>query len=165
MRKAPLFWIGGAVMLAMSAMADAQAPAGGGPPPNVGAARPQDIAAANRQVDSDYNTLAGRGVEVNNMDKKGAKRRPPVPATAADIKAGAPIRDVKGTSIGVVATLTANEVADPDSVVVDTGHGKIGVPLTAFGKDDRGLLLSITAQAFNQLVAQANAGSKGTQSN
>jgi len=30
MRKAPLFWIGGAVMLGMSAMADAQAPGGGG---------------------------------------------------------------------------------------------------------------------------------------
>ena len=165
MRKAPLYWFAGLLIFGASS-ANAQGPGpGGGPPPNVGAARPQDIAAANRQIDSDYNTLAGRGVQVSNMDRKGAKRRAPVPATAADIKAGAQIRDIKGVAVGVVATLGANEISDPDSVVVDTGHGKIGVPLSAFGKDDKGLLLSITAQAFNQLVAQASAGTKGTQSN
>jgi hypothetical protein len=31
------------------------------------------------------------------------------------------------------------------------------VPLSAFGKDDKGLLLSITAEKFNQLVAQTHA--------
>jgi len=135
---------------------------GAGPPTgNLGGGpRPQDIAAGNRQVDSDYNTLAGRGVNVNNMDhadmKHASKRRAPVPAAASDIVAGAKIRDVKGVPVGMVATLTANEIADPDSVVVDTGHTKIAVPLSAFGKDDKGLLLSITAGSFNQLVAQAN---------
>jgi hypothetical protein len=44
--------------------------------------------------------------------------------------------------------------------VIDTGQTKIGVPLIAFGKDDKGLLLSITAEKFNQLVAQAHAGSQ-----
>jgi hypothetical protein len=167
MRKAILFCVAGGLALVPAVAANAQAPGGGGPPPNVGAARAQDIAAANRQVDSDYNTLAGRGVEVNNMDRKGApKRRPPVPATAADIKAGAQVRDVKGVPIGTIAALGPNEVtADSDQTVIDTGHGKIGVPLSAFGKDDKGLLLSITAQTFNQLVAQANGGTKGTQSN
>jgi hypothetical protein len=78
--------------------------------------------------------------------------------------AGAHIRDVKGVSVGVVATLAANEVADPDSVVVDTGQTKIGVPLSAFGKDDKGLMMSITAQNFNQLVAQANTQAPASQS-
>jgi len=132
-----------------------QAPAG-----NVGGPRPQDIAAGNRQSDADYNTLAGRGVAVNNMDrsdaKRASKRVSAVPATATDVVAGAQIRDIKGVSVGVVATLAANEVADPDSVVVDTGQTKIGVPLSAFGKDDKGLMLSITAQNFKLLVAQAN---------
>jgi hypothetical protein len=164
MRKAILFWIAGGLVLVPAVVANAQTAA---PTGNVGSGlRSQDVAAANRQVDNDYNTLAGRGVEVRNMDRKGGKRVSAVPATAADIKAGAQVRDVKGVPIGTIATLGPNEVtADSDQTVIDTGHGKIGVPLSAFGKDDKGLLLSITAQTFNQLVAQANGGAKGTQSN
>jgi hypothetical protein len=41
--------------------------------------------------------------------------------------------------------------------VIDTGLVKIGVPTSAFGKDDKGLMLSITAERFNQLVAQVKA--------
>ena len=164
MRLMILISIAAGAAFAGAGAANAQAPAGGGAPSNAGAARPQDIAAANRQIDSDYNTLAGRGVDVNNMDRKGAKRHSAVPATATDIKAGAQVRDVKGVPIGTIATLGPNEISDPEQIVVDTGHGKIGVPLSAFGKDDKGLLLSITAQTFNQLVAQANTAGK-TQSN
>jgi hypothetical protein len=47
-------------------------------------------------------------------------------------------------------------MADPTQPVIDTGQVKIGVPLNAFGKDDKGLLLSITAEKFNQLVAQVH---------
>jgi hypothetical protein len=164
MRKAILLGIVGGLGLVAAGAAIAQTTA---PTGNVGSGpRSQDVAAGNRQVDNDYNTLAGRGVAVTNMDRKGAKRHSAVPATAADIKAGAQVRDVKGVPIGTIATLGPNEVtADSDQPVIDTGHGKIGVPLSAFGKDDKGLLLSITAQTFNQLVAQANAGAKGTQSN
>lgn len=165
MRKAILFCVAGAIALGASASVNAQTTA---PTGNVGSGpRAQDVAAGNRQFDNDYNTLAGRGVAVTNMDRKGAsKRQVAVPATAADIKAGAQVRDVKGVPIGTIATLAANEVtSESDQPVIDTGHGKIGVPLSAFGKDDRGLLLSITAQTFNQLVAQANSGAKGTQSN
>jgi len=167
MRKAILFCIAGGLGLGHAVAANAQAQGPGAmASPLAGAPRPQDIAAANRQTDSDYNTLAARGVAVNNMDKNGPKRRHPVPATAADIKSGAQVRDVKGVPIGTIASLGPNEVtADSDQTVIDTGHGKIGVPLSAFGKDDKGLLLSITAQTFNQLVAQANGGAKGTQSN
>jgi len=164
MRKAILLGIVGGLGLVAAGAAIAQTTA---PTGSVGSGpRSQDVAAGNRQVDNDYNTLAGRGVAVTNMDRKGAKRHSAVPATAADIKAGAQVRDVKGVPIGTIATLGPNEVtADSDQPVIDTGHGKIGVPLSAFGKDDKGLLLSITAQTFNQLVAQANAGAKGTQSN
>jgi len=129
--------------------------------------RSQDVAASNRQLDNDYNIIASRGVDVTNMDradaKRASKRRSAVPATATDVVAGAQIRDVKGVSVGMVAALAANEVADPDSVVVDTGQTKIGVPLSAFGKDDKGLMLSITAQNFKQLVAQANAPASASQ--
>jgi hypothetical protein len=127
-------------------------------------------------MDEDYNTLAGRGVKVTNEDRanlpKPSGRHGSVgPATAADIKPGAPVRDVQGVPLGTIAVLAPNEVvADSNQAVIDTGHAKIGVPLIAFGKDDKGLLLSITAEKFNQLVAQAHAGSQAqstqsTQSN
>ena len=60
--------------------------------------------------------------------------------------------------MGTIATLASNEViADSSQIVIDTGQTKIGVPLSAFGKDDNGLILGITAEKFNQLVAQASA--------
>jgi len=158
MRRIILFSIAAGAAFADAGALNAQTTA---PTAPTGGPRSQDVAASHREFDNDYNTLAGRGVDVTNMDRadqKGAmKRHAPVPATASDVVAGAPIRDVKGVSVGKVATLAANEVADPDSVVVDTGQTKIGVPLTAFGKDDKGLMLSITAGNFKQLVAQANA--------
>jgi hypothetical protein len=87
-------------------------------------------------------------------------------ATAADIKAGAQVRDIKGVPVGTIATLASNEVvADPTQAVIDTGGTKIAVPLSAFGKDDKGLLLSITAEKFNQLVAQVHAKAPAQQSN
>jgi hypothetical protein len=123
-------------------------------------------------VDSDYNTLAARGVKVTDQSRSDSRRDSPhkrasvVPATAADIKAGAQVRDVKGVPVGAIATLAANEVvADPNQAVIDTGGTKIGVPLSAFGKDDKGLLLSITAEKFNQLIAQVHAKASTTQSN
>jgi len=163
MRKAVLFCVVGGLMLGASSAANAQTSA---PTGDVGSGpRSQDVAAANREVDSNYNTLAGRGVAVNNMDRKGAaKHRAPVPATAEDIKAGAPVRDVKGVAIGAIASLSSNEImSDPTQPVIDTGQVKIGVPLNAFGKDDKGLLLSITAEKFNELVAQVRAKTQTAQ--
>jgi len=163
MRKAVLFCVVGGLMLGASSAANAQTSA---PTGDVGSGpRSQDVAAANREVDSNYNTLAGRGVDVNNADRKGAaKHRSPVPATAEDIKAGAPVRDVKGVPIGTIASLSSNEVmADPTQPVIDTGQVKIGVPLNAFGKDDKGLLLSITAEKFNQLVAQVHSTAQASE--
>lgn len=163
MREIILFVIAGGMALAVASAANAQTmPAGGAPAgagSNMGGPRTQDIAAANRQVDNDYNTLAGRGVNVTNQDRVNARQKHAsvVPATAADIKAGVQVRDVKGVPVGTIASLAANEVvADPNQAVIDTGQTKIGVPLIAFGKDEKGLVLSITAEKFNQLVAQVH---------
>ena len=175
MRKSILISMIGGMTLAIASGASGQA-LPGGPPAGVGTnmgdsgPRPQDIAASNRQHDEDYNTLAARGVKVTNEDRAnlprpGAKHASVTRATAADIKPGTPVRDVKGVPLGTIAALGPNEVvADPDQGVIDTGQTKIGVPLVAFGKDDKGLLLSITAAQFNQLVAQAHAASQ-SQSN
>jgi hypothetical protein len=171
MRKTISFSIPAAVALAMASAASAQM--SGGPPAGVstgGGVRSQDVAAANRQLDNDYNTLAGRGVKVTNKDRadsKAVQKHGSVgQATAADIKAGAQVRDIKGVPVGTIATLASNEVvADPTQAVIDTGGTKIAVPLSAFGKDDKGLLLSITAEKFNQLVAQVHAKAPAQQSN
>ena len=159
MRKALLFWIAGGAALVPSGAAFAQA--GGAPPaPPAGSVDSREVMAGNRETDAAYNRIAGNGVKVTDKDREHgkAKRVAAVPATAADITAGAQVRDVKGVPVGTIATLAANEVvADPSQTVIDTGHGKIGVPLSAFGKDDKGLLLSITAEKFNQLLAQVTA--------
>jgi hypothetical protein len=158
MRMTILISIAGVVALAAASAAGAQ----GAPSAPTGGVRSQDVAAANRQIDNDYNILAGRGVKVTNQstrtDIKHKKNASVVPATAADIKAGTQVRDIKGVPVGTIAALASNEVvADPNQAVIDTGQTKIGVPLSAFGKDDKGLLLSITAEKFNQLVAQVHA--------
>lgn len=78
----------------------------------------------------------------------------PVAATAADVKPAAPIRDVNGAPVGTIVSGTDQQV------VVDTGQTKIGVPLNLFKKDDKGLLLGITAQQFNDAIAKAHARSQ-----
>jgi hypothetical protein len=95
--------------------------------------------------------MGSANLKARNGNDIAKKKASAVPATAADIKAGASLRDVKGVKIGTIAS------TDGQQVVVDTGATKIGVPLVAFGKDDQGLLLSITADKFNQLVAAAHA--------
>ena len=167
MQNTTFYWIAGGVALAMASAAGAQ---GGAPSAPTGGVRSQDVAAANRQVDNDYNILAGRGVKVSNKDRadsRTAQKHGSVgPATAADIKAGAQVRDIKGVPVGIIATLASNEVvADPTQAVIDTGQTKIAVPLSAIGKDDKGLMLSITAERFNQLVAQVHANAAAQQSN
>jgi hypothetical protein len=76
------------------------------------------------------------------------------PATAADVKAGASLRDMDGAPVGTIVSST------DQAVVVDTGQTKIGVPLTFFRKDDKGLLLSITAKQFGDAMAKAHARSQ-----
>ena len=73
----------GVAALALAGAASAQQ--GGGPPPvPQGGARSQDVAAANRQVDSDYNTLAGRGVEVIDKSRADSRQKSALVAPATD---------------------------------------------------------------------------------
>jgi hypothetical protein len=141
----------GVAALALASAASAQQ--GGGPPPvPTGGPRSQDVAAANRQVESDYNTLAGRGVAVT--DKSRAESRPKnalaAPATAADLTAGAAVRDKDGVQIAMIERLEA------DGAVVKAGDRLAKLPLDAFGKDDGGLLVGITAAEFQAAIAASS---------
>ena len=124
-----------------------------GPAPGTGDSA--KISQGNQQNNAAYNQLIGAGdTKSSKGDVKAKAHHAPVAATAADIKTGASLRDIKGLPIG--------SVASTDGQQVDTGTTKIGVPLIAFGKDDQGLLLSITADKFNQLVAEAHAKSQAS---
>jgi len=75
----------------------------------------------------------------------------PRPATAADISAGAQLRDVNGQPVGKITAVAA------DGATLDTGQTKIKLPLDAFGVDSSGLVIGITAQKLNEIIAQADA--------
>lgn len=142
----------GAGLLAIGGIASAQPVivTGGGPAqPPPGSGNSALEATANRELSAAYNQRVGAA----DLSGKSQQRAKPaaVPATAADIKAGAALRDVNGAAIGTIVSI------DGDQAVVDTGQTKIGVPLIAFGKDSKGLLLAMTAGQFNQLVAAAHA--------
>jgi hypothetical protein len=131
-------------------MAGAQAgPGSAGPLPGTGDS--SRISQGNQQNNADYNRLIGAsdGKSAKKDGKSETHRSAAVAATPADIKAGAALRDVKGVPIGTIVSVDANQA------VVDTGKTKIGVPLMAFGKDDQGLLLGMTADKFAELVAKA----------
>ena len=141
----------GVAALALAGAASAQQ--GGGPPPvPQGGARSQDVAAANRQVDSDYNTLAGRGVEVIDKSRADSRQKSALvaPATAVDLTAGASVRDVSGTPVATIERLEA------DGAVVRAEDRLAKLPLQAFGKDDQGLLLGITADQFKAAIAETS---------
>jgi hypothetical protein len=133
----------------LAGMAEAQVgPSGAAPVPGSGDST--KISNGNRESQSNYNHLlnAGDPKPADSADKPKSPGKA-VPAAAADIKAGSSLRDSQGVKLGTIDSV------DDEGAVVNTGQTKIKVPLAAFGKDDQGLLLGITAARFNELVAKA----------
>ena len=152
MRKATRLLITLALAGAGATAASAQmGPGSAAPLPGTGDA--SKISQGNQQNNAAYNQLIG-AADTKSTKKDGKSethRSAAVAATVADIKAGAALRDSKGVAIGTIVSVDATQA------VVDTGQTKIGVPLIAFGKDDQGLLLGMTADKFAELVAKAQA--------
>lgn len=143
--------ISAGIALSLSAAAAAQS-VPTGPLPGTGDST--KISSGNRSANAEYNHLIGAGdakAQAQDNSRSTAKSSSPVPATAADLTVGSNLRDIKGARIGTVSQV------DPDGVVVDTGTTKIKVPTSAFGKDSQGLMLGITADKFNELIAKAHA--------
>jgi len=61
-----------------------------------------------------------------------------VKATVADLKAGASVYDSAGQLVGKI------DSSDAEGGVVDTGTVKAKVPLASFGRNDKGLLISMS---------------------
>jgi hypothetical protein len=150
MRKIDGLIVAAALGFCCTSVANAQAGAGG---PVPGSGNSTQITNSNRETNAQYNHVIGTAdPKASQAEEKprAAKRSAAAPATIADIKAGSPLRDTQGVPIGTIDSV------DADGAVVNTGQAKIKVPLAAFGKDDGGLLLGITAARFNELVAKAH---------
>jgi hypothetical protein len=98
------------------------------------------------------------GVQRADADHAAAQARAggrAVPAAPADIAAAAAVFDVSGQTVGTI------EDVDPDGAVVATAAGKVKIPLNAFGKNRKGLLIGLSKNDFEALVAKANADPQG----
>jgi hypothetical protein len=98
-----------------------------------------------------YNSAIGQLSQSSPRGVKGAT----VPATPADVVAGRPLRDIKGEPIARV------DAVDAQGVIVSAGSTRVRLPLNAFGKDEIGLLLGITADKFRALVVKASSANSG----
>lgn len=70
-------------------------------------------------------------------------------ATAADVKAGAPVFDQKGGVVGKIDSVGAK------GAVVTTGKARAEVPVSSFAKNDKGLVISMTKSEVEAASAKA----------
>jgi hypothetical protein len=64
-------------------------------------------------------------------------------ATSADVKTGAAVYDQQGGVVGKIVSSSAK------GAVLDTGTVKATIPLSSFGKSDKGLVLSMTKREID----------------
>jgi hypothetical protein len=91
-----------------------------------------------------------KAVREARLEAEKGKPSRAVPAKPADVTAGSEVRDSKGVVLGKV------ESTSMAAAVVATEAGKVEVPLEAFGKNNKGLLLALTKADFDKMVTGAN---------
>ena len=144
---------GAAVAASIIAAGPASAQATGAAAP--GGANAAQATSNNREQNAGYNRVVGAMDPVTAKTDDAPVRKGKARAAAAgEVVAGSMVRDRDGKMVGTV------EAVDADGAVVATGQAKVEVPLIAFGKDDVGLLLAITAARFNELVAKAQTSAR-----
>lgn len=72
------------------------------------------------------------------------------PAEPDDVVVGAEVRDPKGVVVGTIESVSMA------AAVIVTPAGKVEVPLEAFGKNAKGLLIPMSKADFDKAVAEAN---------
>jgi hypothetical protein len=70
-------------------------------------------------------------------------------ATAADVKAGTAVFDQTGGPVGKIVSATAKEA------VIDTGTVRAAIPLSSFGKNDKGLVISMSKDDIDAAAKKA----------
>ena len=141
--------IGAAAVLATGTACAQAAPAGAAPAgPGLTAENPA-VRNGGDTMDRDANAARDAAI-ANARDRDNApKTARAVPAKPADVTVGSEVRDSKGVVIG-----TIESVSMASAVVAATG-GKVEVPLEAFGKNNKGLLVGMTKALFDAAVAAA----------
>lgn len=74
---------------------------------------------------------------------------PTIPATPADVKAGASVYDVTGTTVGTIESVTSA------GAVVFTGTARAQIALASFSKNAQGLVIGMTKLQLQAAVAAA----------
>ncbi len=70
------------------------------------------------------------------------------PVTISDVREGSRVHDTQGGLVGTI------ESVDESGAVVSTGRARAKLPFSSFGKNDRGLVISLTRA---QLEAEVDA--------
>jgi hypothetical protein len=112
----------------------------------------ENSAARNGGDTSDRDAARARDEAIAKArSRDGGKARTPrtVPATPQDVVAGAEVRDAKGVHVGVIESVSLA------GAILKADGGAVEVPLEAFGKDAKGLLIGMAKADFDKLVAQA----------
>jgi hypothetical protein len=120
-------------------------------------ARPDGIdsrAAGTMPSAADQMTIDEKAAEARAAEQARTGGRA-VPAKPADIVAQAIVSDSSGQPVGTI------EAVETDGAIVATAAGRVKVPLEAFGKNKKGLLIGMTKKRFDALVAKANATPAG----
>ncbi|HEV7661527.1 MAG TPA: hypothetical protein VGO55_16940 [Allosphingosinicella sp.] len=71
-------------------------------------------------------------------------------ATPADLRAGVQVHDESGGLVGTV------ETADAGGAVINTGVARARIVLSSFGRNNRGLVISMTKAQFEAAASAAN---------
>lgn len=88
--------------------------------------------AAQDTVDTATDTAAGVADQATDT-AAGAE-----PAAAADVQAGAEVRDTDGNVVGTIESVDAN------GAVIATGEARVQIPVSSFAKSDKGLVIAMT---------------------
>lgn len=70
-----------------------------------------------------------------------------IAATEADLRVGAAVLDPQGGQVGTV------ESVDAEGAVVSTGNARAKMPVSSFGKNERGLVISMTRAELEAAVS------------
>lgn len=112
-----------------AAMATAQTDPAGTPP-------------ADQPADAPAEPTTGAGTTADSPADAGA-------AASADVTAGATVHDPNGGTVGTI------ESVEGETAVLSTGTVRVGVPLSAIGKSDKGLTIAMS-KAEVEAAAAAN---------
>jgi hypothetical protein len=127
------------------AQADTTAPAPDAAAPAADAAAAASTDATAPAADAAVGASADAAASAPAADTGGATAA----AAAADVSAGATVLDTSGATVGTI------EKVEGDKAVLSTGSVRVGIPVSAIGKNDRGLVIAMSKSEV-EAAAKAN---------